>query len=107
VAVASPPRPPRNLPELGPPLVLSAVVATFHVGLYLVIRGSGLMWLPFLWLAALLGAYAGQALGLRLGGPLMVGDFSLLWSSALAWVGIVLVATVSQLVPAQDGSRER
>lgn len=90
------------MPELGPAAVLALVVATFHTGLYLLLRGVAGLVLPFVWLAAFLGAYGGQALAARLGDPLLVGDFGLAWSSVLAWVGIVLVTAVDQLSPARD-----
>ena len=92
------------MPELGPAPVLATIVAVFHTGLYLLLRGSGGLRLPFVLLAALLGAYAGQALGSRVGDPLRIGDFALLWSSLLAWLGIGLIMAASLLAPARDTS---
>jgi hypothetical protein len=93
------------LPDVGPGVVLSLVVGTFHAGVYLLIRG----WLGpvalVAWLAALLGAWAGQALAARIGDPLTVGDFGVVWSSLLAWVGIVIVNALGELSPARDRLR--
>jgi len=61
--------------------------------------------LPFVALAAILGAFAGQALASRLGDPIQIGDFGLVWSSLLAWLGIVLIVAASALAPARTGER--
>jgi hypothetical protein len=83
------------MPEVGPTPVLAVLVGLFHTGIYLLIRGSAGLRLAFVGLAAILGAYAGQALGSRLGDPLSIGDFGLLWASLLAWLGIVIIAAAS------------
>jgi hypothetical protein len=50
--------------------------------------------------AAVLGAWAGDALGGRLGvEALTLGDFRLLTASLLAWVGIAFVAVIATLGP--------
>lgn len=87
------------MPEIGPAPVLAVLVGLFHTGLYLLLRGSAGLRLPFVALAAVLGAFAGQALALRLGDPLAIGDFGLLWASLLAWLGIVLIVAASVLAP--------
>jgi hypothetical protein len=52
--------------------------------------------------AAALGAWAGDALGARLGiDILQIGDFRLLAASAMAWVGLGVVAVVAILGPAR------
>jgi hypothetical protein len=56
-------------------------------------------------IAAILGAYAGQALGARLGDPLLIGDFGLVWSTVLAWVGIGLIVAASVLSPSRNGAK--
>src|SRR3954449_8726705 len=89
---------------IGPAPVLALIVGLFHTGLYLFIRGSGGLRLPFVALAAILGAFAGQALALRLGDPVPVGDFGLVWSSLLAWLGIVLIVAASILSPTRTES---
>ena len=91
------------MPELGPAPVLALLVGLFHTGLYLLLRGSAGLNLPFVLAAAVLGAYAGQALGSRLGDPLRVGDFGLLWASLVAWLGIGLIAAASALAPSSKG----
>ncbi len=90
------------MPEIGPAPVLALIVGVFHTALYVLIRGSARGRLLVLLPAAVLGAYAGQALGGRLGDPLVIGDFGLLWASVLAWVGIAVVAIASTLVPGGD-----
>jgi hypothetical protein len=95
---------PLALPEIGPAPVLAFIVGAFHTSLYVLIRGSaGGRLLPLL-AAATLGAYAGQALGGRLGDPLRMGDFGLLYASLMAWVGLLVVTVVGVLVPARGRS---
>ncbi|HLB44624.1 MAG TPA: hypothetical protein VJK49_04495 [Candidatus Limnocylindrales bacterium] len=83
------------MPDVAPAPVLAVLVGLFHTGVYLMLRGAAGLRLAFVGLAAILGAYAGQALGARLGDPLSIGDFGLLWASLLAWLGIVLIAAAS------------
>lgn len=92
------------MPELSPAPILSIVVGVFHTGLYLLIRGSIGVHLPFVLLAAILGAFGGQALGSRIGDPLLVGDFGVLWASLLAWLGIVVIVAAGVLAPSRDRS---
>ncbi|MEO6351059.1 MAG: hypothetical protein ABIP53_10450 [Candidatus Limnocylindrales bacterium] len=87
------------MPELGPAPVLALLVGLFHTGIYLMIRGSAGLRLPFVALAAVLGAFAGQQIGARLGDPIAIGDFGVVWSSLVAWVGIVLIVAASLLSP--------
>jgi hypothetical protein len=89
--------------ELSPAPVLALILGLFNTGLYLFIRGSAGLRLPFVALAAVLGAFAGQALALRLGDPLQVGDFGLLWSALLSWLGIILIVAASTLSPSRGG----
>lgn len=96
---------------LDPAFVLSLMVGAFHTCMYLVIRGRlGLHILAVL-AAATLGAIAGQALGSRVGDLLTLGDYSLLWASALAWMGIGIVVAIGGLGPraadAPDGGEVR
>ena len=93
------------MPEIGPAPVLALVVGLFHAGLYLLIRGSGGLLLPVVAVASVLGAFAGQQVGARLGDPLMVGDFGLVWSSLVAWVGITLIVAAGLLSPSRDRAR--
>ena len=83
------------MPEITPAPVLSVLVGLFHTGLYLLLSGRAGLRLAFVGLVAILGAYAGQALGARLGDPLAIGDFGLLYASLLAWAGILIIVAAS------------
>lgn len=83
---------------LGPAPVLALLVGTFHVCLYVLIRGRAGQRVPVLILAAFLGAWAGDALAGRLDvDPVRIGDFHVVGASVLAWAGIVMVAIVAVL----------
>ena len=85
---------------IGPAPVLALLVGVFHTGLYVLIRGSAGGQLPLLVVAAFLGAWAGDALGGRLGIDILrIGDFRLLTASAIAWVGIGFVSLLAILGP--------
>jgi hypothetical protein len=79
------------MPEIAPAPVLSVLVGLFHTGVYMMVGGTAGLRLAFVGLAAILGAYAGSALGARLGDPLQIGDFGLVYASLLAWVGILII----------------
>jgi len=89
--------------EIGPAPILAVILGVFHVALYVLVRGTARGQLLFLVPAACLGAYAGQALGMRLGDPLRIGDFGLISASLLAWVGILVVVLIGTLGPSGDG----
>lgn len=83
-----------------PAPVLAVLLGTFHTALYVLIRGSAGGQLPLLVPAAILGAWAGDALGDRMGMNLFaIGDFRTVPASVLAWVGIGFVAIVAILGP--------
>jgi hypothetical protein len=85
---------------IGPAPLLAILVGVFHASLYVVARGTAGGQLPLLVIAACLGAWAGDALGPRLGIDLLrIGDFGLLIASAVAWAGIGFVAIVATLGP--------
>jgi hypothetical protein len=87
---------------IGPAIVLAAVFAILHVSIYVLIRGRAGARLPVLLFAAFLGAWAGDALGGRLGvDPVRIGDFRVLSASVLAWVGIGVVAVLAILGPSR------
>ena len=86
---------------LGPAPVLAAIVGLFHVSLYVFLRGRAGARLPFLLAAGILGAWAGDAVGSRLGDPLTLGDVHVLAASFVAWLGIALVAILAILAPEQ------
>ncbi len=87
--------------EIGPAPVLAALVGVFHTALYVMLRGSAGGRIVLILVAAVLGAWAGDAIGARLGIDLLrIGDFRLLAASAVAWLGILFVAIASVLGPA-------
>lgn len=93
---------------IGPAPILAAIVAVFHVSAYVFIRGRAGARLPFLLIAAWLGAWAGDTVGARLGGdPLQIGEFSLVYASLVAWLGMGLVAILAVLLPERTAPRER
>jgi hypothetical protein len=93
------------VPAIGPAPVLAVLVGLFHTGIYVALRGRVGIQLVFVLLAAVLGAFAGQALGVRLGDPLLIGDFGLLWASVLAWVGIIIAVAASFVATPHRPSR--
>jgi hypothetical protein len=85
---------------MGPEPILALLVGIFHTALYVLIRGNAGGRLPLLALAAILGAWAGHAVGSRLGlDILQIGDFRLLAASLVAWLGIGVVSLVAVLGP--------
>jgi hypothetical protein len=85
---------------IGPAPILAAIVGLFHVSAYVFIRGRAGARLPLLIVAAILGAWAGDTVGLRMSiDPLRIGDFHLLSASVVAWLAIGLVAILSVLAP--------
>lgn len=93
---------------IGPALVLSVIVGLFHVSAYVFIRGRAGARLPLLIVAAILGAWAGDTVGARLGiDPLRVGEFNVLAASFVAWLAIGLVAIVAVLVPERTPGERR
>ena len=85
---------------LDPAPVLAVLVGVFHTALFVLIRGSAGGQLPLLLGAAILGAWAGDALGDRMGIDILsIGDFRLIAASVFSWVGIGFVAVVAILGP--------
>lgn len=86
--------------SLGTAPVLAFLVGTLHASIYVLIRGSAGGRLPLIIGAAFLGAWAGDALGSRLGIEILrIGDFRLAVASVGAWVGIGLVSLIAILGP--------
>jgi uncharacterized membrane protein YeaQ/YmgE (transglycosylase-associated protein family) len=85
---------------IGPAFVLAVLLGILTTALYALIRGSVGGRLPILLVAAILGAWAGDSLGERLGIDLLrFGDFRLLAAFVGAWLGIGLVSIVAALGP--------
>jgi hypothetical protein len=85
---------------IGPSLVLAILVGIFNTALYVLIRGSAGGQLPLLLIAAILGAWAGDALGARLGLDILrLGDFRILAATAVSWIGIGFVSILAILGP--------
>ena len=90
---------------IGPAAVLAVIVGLFHVSAYVFIRGRAGASLPLLAVASILGAWAGDAVGVRLSiDPVRVGEFHIVSASIVAWLGIGLVAVLTMLVP-ERGAR--
>jgi hypothetical protein len=91
---------------IGPAPVLAILVGIFHTAVFVLIRGSAGGQLPLLLVGAILGAWAGDALGARLGIDLLrLGDFRIVAASIVAWVGIGFISVVSILGPTRRGVR--
>lgn len=95
-----------------PAFVLSLLVGAFHTCVYIFVRGNLGWHIPAVLVAAILGALAGQTIGARIGDVLTLGDYNLLWASALAWLGIGIAIVTSALVdrgadPPPDGGEIR
>jgi hypothetical protein len=82
---------------LSPAFVLSLLVGAFHTCIYIFVRGNLGWHIPAVLVGGILGALVGQAIGARVGDPLRIGDYSLLWASAIAWIGIGLAIVLSTL----------
>ena len=81
-------------------LPLALLVGLFHTAVYVLIRGDAGGRLPLTFLAAVLGAWAGAAIGGRIGLDILaIGDFALIPASIMAWVGIGFIAIVATLGP--------
>jgi hypothetical protein len=83
---------------LEPAFVLSVVVGAFHTCVYIFVRGRLGWHIPALLMGAIIGAMAGQAIGARVGGVFVIGDYNLVWASAFAWLGIGIALVTSGLV---------
>jgi len=89
--------------SIDPALIFAILVGIFHASLFVLIRGSAGGRLPIILVAAVLGAWAGDALADRLGfDVLTIGDFHLLAASIVAWIGIGISSTLAILGPSED-----
>jgi len=82
---------------LQPAFVLSLFVGAFHTSVYIFVRGNIGWHIPVLLVGGVLGALVGQAIGSRVGDVLHIGDYSVMWASVVAWVGIGIAIVVSSL----------
>ncbi len=90
---------------MGPAPVLAVLVGGLHTALFVFLRGRAGRRTAIILVAAVLGAWAGDAIGGRLDvDPLRIGDFRLISASIVAWAGIAF-ATIT-LVLGPEG-RER
>lgn len=88
--------------SVDPALILAILVGIFHASVYVLIRGSAGGRLPIIVIAAILGAWAGDALADRLDVTLVsIGDFRLLAASVVAWIGIGISSAVAILGPSR------
>lgn len=93
---------------IGPAPILAVLLGGFHTGLFVLVRGRADARVLLVFVAAALGAWAGDATGGRLGiDPLRIGDFHLIAASVVAWAGIGFVNVLTILGPAgaEDGHR--
>jgi uncharacterized membrane protein YeaQ/YmgE (transglycosylase-associated protein family) len=85
---------------IGPAFVLAVLLGIFTTALYALIRGAIGARLPLVILAAVLGAWAGDSLGERLGIDLIrLGDFRVVTAFVGCCLGIGLVSVVAALGP--------
>ena len=83
---------------IGPALPLALLVGFVNTALYVLLRGQTGGRLPVTYAAAVLGAWAGAAIGGRLGvSVLAIGDFALIPATMMAWAGIGIVAILATL----------
>ena len=81
-----------------PALPLALLVGLLHTALYVLVRGNAGGRLPLTYAAASLGAWAGAAIGSRIGLDLLaIGDFPIIPASIVAWLGIGIVSILATL----------
>jgi hypothetical protein len=86
------------MPGIPPSVVLAILVGIFDAALYVLVRGRTLARLPFVVVASILGAWAGDAVGGLAGVSfLQVGDFHLPAAVVGTIVGIGIVEILSVL----------
>jgi hypothetical protein len=91
---------------IGTAPVFALLVGGFNTALFLYLRGRGGMEIVLVFAAAVLGAWAGDATGSRLGiDPIRIGDFHLLSASVVAWAGIAFVEVLAVLGPSNARDR--
>src|ERR1035437_2187309 len=94
--------------SIGPAPILALLVGGLNASIFMLWRGRGGARLLIIFLAAALGAWAGDATGGRLGiDPVKVGDFHLIAASVVAWAGIGFVEVLSILGPTTRPADQR
>ena len=89
--------------SIGPAVILSLLVGGFHTALFMFLRGRGGGQLYIAYVAAALGAWAGDAIGGRRSiDPIRIGDFHVIAASVVAWAGIIFVEVLFILGPSAD-----
>ena len=86
-----------TIPAVAPSLLLSVILGALHTCVYVLVRGKLRLHVLLVLPAAIVGAWAGQAVGVRLGDPLRLGDYCLVWASVFAWLGIIVVSVAATL----------
>jgi hypothetical protein len=85
---------------IGPALPLAILVGLVCTAVYVLVRGDAGGRLPLTFIAAVLGAWAGAAIGGRLGITfLAIGDFALVPSVVVSAGAIAIVAVLATLGP--------
>jgi hypothetical protein len=93
------------MPALAPSLVLAVLVGIFTSALYVLVRGRTLAPIGFVGIAAILGAWAGDAVGgLADITILSLGDFHLLAAFGGGLLGIAILEILSVLGAPRPGS---
>ena len=86
--------------SVSPALVLAILVGAFHTALFVFLSGRIGFRTILTFVAAVLGAWAGDAVANMLGvDPIRIGDFRLLAASAVAWAAIGFVEALLVLGP--------
>jgi uncharacterized membrane protein YeaQ/YmgE (transglycosylase-associated protein family) len=86
--------------SVDPGIILGILSGVFNAALFVVIRGSAGGRLPLLLGASIVGAWAGDTLGDRLGrDPFPIGDFGLISATIGAWIGIAFMSVLVVLGP--------
>jgi ABC-type spermidine/putrescine transport system permease subunit I len=93
---------------VSPAALLALVVGVASAAFYVVLRGRVGRQLGFVVVAAVLGAWAGDAVGRLLRIDLFrIGDFRLVSALALAWLAVGFVTLLAILGPEERESHRR
>jgi hypothetical protein len=88
---------------IAPAFVLSVLFGLLHTALFVLLRGRVGRQVALVFLAAVLGAWAGDTIADRLAAdPVLIGDYHVVGASLVAWLGIGIVTLVGVLGPARE-----